>query len=171
MPLGSGINHLIFWIECPTVRNVPVIFRMFFQLCWFTLCHWEMFLRIPLFVSDVSLCTMYRWHFVRLLNFMLIRRATGICCCCFGFPWVALFFLLWGALTYLSCLDFAGALVVGAGVVTKVHSSKQSSWHQNVVVWWMLGIFAEVPLWCEYFWDRENMIKHAQTCASYKWVV
>ena len=37
VPWGSGINHPIFWIERPTVRTVPLTFRMFFDLCWSTL--------------------------------------------------------------------------------------------------------------------------------------
>ena len=73
VPLGSAFLRN----ECPTLCNVPETCRMFLELCWSTLCHWEMTLRIPLFVSNVPLCAMYHWHFVCLLNFADRRCAIG----------------------------------------------------------------------------------------------
>ena len=98
LPLGSGINHPMFWIECPPLRNVPVTFRMFLELCWFTLCHWEMTLTILLFASNVPLCKMYRSLFIFFWTLLVYAVPWGSVFACYGFLWVPLTFA-WVALT------------------------------------------------------------------------
>ena len=89
------------WIECPTVCNVPLTFRLFLELCWSTLFHWEAAFGIPfldwmspcaqssLYISNVS------WTVITVLIYAVPWGSGSLALTFPGLLWLC----PWGALT------------------------------------------------------------------------
>ena len=145
LPLGNDINNPTFCVECPTVRNVSLTFRIFFELCWSTLCHWQVALyRISCFWIECPAVRNVSLTFHAFLELCWNARAHGdLLSLALTFP--GLLWLSWNARAhgvlwlYLSCFDLAGALVC-------------KSWRFQffLVRWACFMLTAHVSMWTEH---------------------